>query len=87
MILKTEMYNIYKTTNGMETALTNTCGLIGIYNSPTYAPTSYTTSAKHIVKKYTNAGHNVSDYQHPSFPTNTGPSEVQTDILNWLNGH
>lgn len=77
----------FKATDGMETALTNIGGLIGIYTNPTYAPTSYTTTPKHLVKKYTNADHNVADFQDPNYPTNTGPSQTQTDVLNWFNGH
>lgn len=71
----------------MNTALTTFGGLIGTYTNGTFAPTTYTTSNRHLIKLYTNADHNVSDFQHPGYPTNTGPSETQIDILNWFNGH
>lgn len=76
-----------KATDGMETALTNIGGLIGIYTNPTYAPTTYSTTPKHLVKKYTNADHGVADFQDPNYANYTGPSQTQLDILNWLNGH
>jgi acetyl esterase/lipase len=75
-------------TNTMDTRLINTGGLIGTYYSGTNIPASNTyasTTNKHVIKLYTNADHNVSDFQNPQ--TNTGQSETQIDILTWLNGH
>ena len=73
--------------DGMSSALTTFGGLIGTYSNGTFAPTTYSSSPKHLIKLYTNANHNVSDFQHPGYSTNTGPSETQVDIVNWLNGH
>lgn len=83
-------------TNGMAAQLTANGG-VGMYNSSnqnifgvngnasnpnltSIIPTNYTAGNKHIIKTYTNSGH---IYYNP-ISNNT---QVQPDILTWLNGH
>lgn len=76
-----------KSTDGMNTALSNFGGLIGVYSNGTFAPTTYIGSNKHLIKLFNDADHSVAEFQQPGYAVNTGASETQIDILNWLNGH
>lgn len=73
----------------MQATLDNNGGANVIFNN-TFAPTTYpggNSGKKHLIKLFWFADHNVADFQHPSYSTNTGPAQTQIDVLYWLNGH
>ena len=76
-----------KATDGMNTKLSSTGGLINtITNANTAPPTNYTSyPQKHLIKTFPNVNHGLVHYS--ASQEDTTFSIVRSNTMDWLNGH